>query len=211
MKRAFRAIFASVALVASGQTPVPVAKEPFHHLELENAWVRAYEVVVPSGKATLMHVHGKEYFFVDFGGATLRSRAAGQPEQDLILKDAEIRYSPAITHTVSNVGSNPFHNLTVELLQAAGGNPKSLPPPVTGGRIVFENDRIRATMARVDAGQSIGAGSRVFNTMTIVIDGGSLERRTVKPGDFEWHAAGSEGRITNSGKSAVRILEVELK
>ena len=216
-------LFAMPAFFETDQTSVPVAKEPSHHLKLENSCVRVYDVVVPPGKETLMHVHAEDYFFVNFGEATLKNQADGQPEQDLNLKDGEVRYTPAtLTHRIRNVGKTPFHNLTVELLQPPAPSPKPLPLLGKNQAIVLENDRIRAIQTMLQPGETTGLHSHPRQTLTIMVDKGSIRiespgegpqkyRYAVKPGEFIWNDAPLAHSLKNLGKTPVRVVEVEVK
>ncbi len=199
--------------------PVPVAKEPRHHLVAENPVVRIYDVVVPPGESTLFHVHDKDYFFVNFGAAELKSQAEGKPEEDLNLADGEIRYTPAVvTHRIRNAGKRPFHNLTVEILQ-----PPGLAASSTMGRnqaLVLENNRLRAIRTLLPAGQSTGMHAHPSHTLVVMVDGGSIridtpngrpEVRSLKSGDFIWLDSAVGHSLTNTGNAAMQIVEIEVK
>jgi len=211
-----------LALVANDQNPVPISKESHHHLKLENPYIRIYDVVVPPGQQTLMHVHAKDYFFVALGDSTLKNQLAGQPdEQDLNLKDGEVHYSPAtVIHRVRNIGKTPFHNLTVELLQAPS---RSSEPPAPLGKdqtAVLDNERIRAIHTVLQPGESTGIHSHPPHTLTIIVRDGSIrvdvpgqkpQDRLVKSGEYVWQDAPLTHSLTNSGKSPVMVVEVEVK
>lgn len=210
-----------LAFFGSDQTPVPVAKEPSHYLKSENPYIRVYDVVVPPGDATLMHVHGKDYFFVNFGDATLKNQAAGQPEQDLNLKDGEVRYTPAtVTHRVRNIGKTPFHNLTVELLQPPSANPERFTPLGKNQTVVLENERIRAIRTLLQPGESTGIHSHPQHILMITVDNGSIrvdfprqkpQEKRVKPGEFTWQDAPLTHSLANSGETPVQVIEVEVR
>ena len=54
------------------QTPdavIPITAEPDHKIRFDNGSVRMYEVVLPKGKATLMHEHRADSFVVFFRAA----------------------------------------------------------------------------------------------------------------------------------------------
>lgn len=44
--------------------PVPITEEPYHHLVLENSYVRVFAVELPPLKTTLIHQHDYDYVFV---------------------------------------------------------------------------------------------------------------------------------------------------
>src|SRR6185369_13659648 len=135
---AMRLIFAATILLAgffpaTAQSPVPVAKEPRHHLKFENKYVRVFDVVVPPGDATLFHIHANDYAFVSIGDAKLKAEVLGSPAGDLILKDGEARFTKGpITHRVTNVSSTPFRNITIEILGSPGRAAPSKPDTAPG-------------------------------------------------------------------------------
>jgi len=177
-----------------------------------------YDVVVPPGAATLFHVHGLDYFFVNFEDADLKSQTPGQFEQDLILKKGEVRFSPApLIHRVRNVGTAAFHNLTVELLgpPAAGSTPA--PPLGTHQTLVLENARIRAVQTLLQPGESTGIHSHPRHTFIVVVGKGTIEGlmpRGSKPASssqFGWHDDPLTHDLKNTGRTAVQVIEIEVK
>src|ERR671933_1885186 len=103
----------AVLFHTSSQSPVPVSREPRHHLKFENQFVRVFDVLVPPGDATLFHVHANDYVFVTVGGARLKAEVMGDRPSDLNLTAGEVRFSKApLTHRVTNVGPTPFRNIT---------------------------------------------------------------------------------------------------
>lgn len=207
-------------LQQNSQEPVPVAKEPHHHLAAENPFVRIYDVVVLPGASTLYHVHERDYFFINFGASELKSQTQGQPEQDLDLTDGEVRYTPAVlTHRIRNVGKTPFHNLTVELLQSPGS---STPTAALGKNqtLVLENGRLRALRTILQPGESTGMHSHPPHTLVVMVNGGSVliessgrkaEERKVKPGEFIWMESAANHSLMNAGKNVMQVVEIEVK
>jgi quercetin dioxygenase-like cupin family protein len=201
-----------------GQIPVPVSQEPDHHLKFENDSIRVYDVVVPPGASTLFHVHSLDYFFVNFEDADLKSQTPGQSEQDLILGKGEVRYSPApLTHRVRNVGTNAFHNLTVELLRPPAA--RSTPAPALGTHqtLVLDNARMRAVQTLLQPGESTGIHSHPQHTLIVVVENGAIEGLIPvggKPNDSGrdgWHDAALTHDLKNTGRAAVLVIEVEVK
>jgi len=203
------------------QRPVPVSREPDHHLKFENAFVRAYDVVVPPGGATLMHVHSLDYFFINFLDATLKSTTAGQAEQDLLLKKGEVRFTPAtLTQQIRNVGRTPFHNLTVELLGTPAATPEASPPAVDNQRVLLEDGRIRAIEVSIGPGESTGMHTHSTHTLLVAVDDGMLRSDTpshkgeaarVRASQFAWYDAPLSHSLANDGDSILRLIEVEIK
>jgi hypothetical protein len=130
MKRAvIFAIVAAYALAAQSPTPVPVDKEPRHHLILQNDKVKVYDVVVAPHDQTLLHQHDHDYVFVTLGDSDIENRVLGKPPIELKLKDGETKFSKGpFAHVAANLAGTPFHNITIEILpteptglQAAAG------------------------------------------------------------------------------------------
>lgn len=213
-------IFGILGLQQDSKEPVPVAKEPHHHLAAENHFVRVYDVVVLPGASTLYHVHERDYFFINFGAAELKSQTQGQPEQDLNLADGDVRYTQAVlTHRIRNVGKTPFHNLTVELLQSPSLTTAS-DPPEKNQSVVLENSRLRAFRYLLKPGENTGMHSHPPHTLLVMAGGGSVriessdgntEQRKVKSGDFMWLDSRENHSLVNTGTSALQVVEVEVK
>src|SRR3954468_8678839 len=83
----------TLALAQPPASEVAITAEPSHHLVLENAWVRAFQVEVAPHAATLMHRHDRDYFFVTLGAAEIENDVAGKPPVSLKLQDGETRFS----------------------------------------------------------------------------------------------------------------------
>lgn len=201
-----------------GQSPVPVSQEPDHHLKFENGYIRVYDVVVPPGASTLFHLHSLDYFFVNFEDADLKSQTPGQPEQDLILKKGEVRYTPApLTHRVRNVGTSAFHNLTVELLSPPAARSTPAPPLGKHQTLVMENARIRVVQTLLQPGESTGVHLHPQHTFIVVVGNGTIEGLIPggsKPDDSGrdgWHDNPLTHDLKNTGRVAVRVIEVEMK
>lgn len=216
-------LFYSLSLVfPARQTSVPVAEEGHHHLKLENPYVRIFDVVVDPSDATLYHLHANDYAFVSIGSATLIAQALGGQPSDLILKDGEARFSKGpLTHRVTNIGTVPFHNLTVEILGAA--DPHAQLPPLSNNpssSLVLENDKIRVTRLVLEPGQSAGMHPHPAHSLAIVVSGARLtvqtpsgQPQTVEPkaGDFQWRDAAVQHALKNIGTTRFEAVEIEHK
>lgn len=220
MTKAFAAALL-ILLHAVFQSAVPVAQEPRHHLKFENQYVRVFDVVVPQGDATLYHVHSNDYVFVTIEGARLKAQLMGSDPSDLNLAAGDVRFSKApLTHRVANLGSTPFHNVTVEILSSPPGtpaNPASL-VGVTGHKILFENERVRVYRLVLEPGQSTGMHTHELSGLGVAVSAGEIEiestdgeRQSVKlqPGEFRWHT----GQLTHSIKnvSSTRFEAVDIE
>jgi hypothetical protein len=112
-------LLVSIATLAQQQS-VEITSEPSHHLVMENAYVRVFDVTVAPKATTLVHRHNNDYLFVTLGDSDVISARPGEKPAALLLKDGEIRYTPGkFAHAAINQSDKPFHNITIELLQPA--------------------------------------------------------------------------------------------
>ncbi len=112
-------LLVSIATLAQQQS-VEITSEPSHHLVLENAYVRVFDVTVAPKATTLVHRHHNDYLFVTLGDSDVVSARPGEKPAALLLKDGEIRFTPGkFEHAAINQSDKPFHNITIELLKPA--------------------------------------------------------------------------------------------
>lgn len=210
------ALFPAVA-----QSPVPVVKEPRHHMKFENKYVRVFDVVVPPGDATLFHVHSNDYVFVSIGDANLKAEALGGKPGDLILKNGEVRFTKGpITHRVTNVSATPFRNITIEILASPGRAAASQADTSPGLSQVLDNDRIHVERLILEPGQSTSlhthglAALSVFLTKAKVrVESPGQKPQTIeyKPGDFRWRDAPTTHSIKNIGSTRFEAVGIDWK
>ena len=109
----------AAALAQGASTPdmqVPAIREPHHFVKLDNKYARVLDVSVEPFSGTLYHIHENPYFWISIGAATLRGQTLGATEIiNIEPVDAEVRYSPALTHRVGNIASTAFRNITVQI------------------------------------------------------------------------------------------------
>jgi len=111
-------ILVLTAWTQQAQAPVEITSEPSHHLVLENTFVRVFAVSVDPGKSSLMHHHGHDYLSVSLGDAQIMNTKQGTQPVAASFKDGDVRFTPAgLVHAVSNSGTTPFRNRTIELMQ----------------------------------------------------------------------------------------------
>jgi quercetin dioxygenase-like cupin family protein len=224
-------IAASLALLSLGtspsQAPVPVEKEPRHHLKFENSHVRIFDAVVPPGDTTLYHHHPNDYVFVMIGPATIKAQIEGGEPYDLILKDGETRYTPApITHRVSNVGKTGFRAIAIEV--RAPSNAGKAIDRGSEYSLVLENERVRVERLTLEPDQSTRTESsgqpevmvaitrgEVVTTAASAVSGtvgyGNRAKKKFSPGDFVWSDGRGTRSMKNSGKARFEAITVEWK
>lgn len=105
----------------SNQPAVPISQEHHHHLALENAYVRVYEVEVAAHEATLMHQHDRDYVYLVLGDADVTNQLQGKSPVKMQLADTTVNFSKGpFAHIAGNGGDRPFRNVTIELLKPQG-------------------------------------------------------------------------------------------
>lgn len=123
------------SLNAQAPTAVPIAKEPHHHLVLENDYVRVFRVSVPAHDATLLHQHDVPYLYVSLGPADVINAVQGKPEAHLVMADGQLGYSPGhFAHIARNDSDLPFNNVTIELLKPQG-EPRNICEKIVEGPV----------------------------------------------------------------------------
>lgn len=224
------ALLASTLAVAQGvPTPemqVPAIREPHHFVKLDNKYARVLDVTVAPFSGTLYHIHENPYFWISIGAATLRGQTLGVKEIiNIEPADAEVRYSPVITHRVGNIGSTPFRNITVQIQArddvSPGGAFLASPTP-TGYQATppLDNELVRVERLILEPGQSTGRYTLPRSGLIIAARDGMLSverpgstahRVEMKAGDFEWHTGPVTHTITNIGKTRFEAIEAVWK
>src|SRR5271165_7414871 len=115
--------------------PVDTAKEPHHHLMVDNTYVRAFRFSLPAGESTLLHAHDEPYLAVSLGAAEFANDVAGKPEARGKTADGQVNYSPGgFAHLVKADAGVPFNNVTIELLHPQG-EPRNLCEKIVPGDV----------------------------------------------------------------------------
>ena len=121
------------SLSAQAPVAVPAAKEPHHHLILENSYVRVLRVSIPANDATLLHQHDVPYIYVALGSADVINAVQGKPEARVVMTDGQVAYSRGgFAHIARTDAGSPFNNVTIELLKPQG-EPKNRCDKVVSG------------------------------------------------------------------------------
>ena len=100
--------------------PIPVEKEPHHHIVFQNQYVRVLDVLFPAGEASLFHTHSNDNIGIPISGDQTQSQPAGgewSEVQDVKPGTAGFRKAlgQAYTHRVRSAGKLPFHVIDVEV------------------------------------------------------------------------------------------------
>jgi quercetin dioxygenase-like cupin family protein len=101
--------------------PVPVQREPHHHVMFENQYVRVLDVFIPPGEATLFHTHEHDNLAVRISDGLVQTQMQGKDLQTASpVEHGSVVFSKGsgspYTHRVEDVGTVTFHVIDIELL-----------------------------------------------------------------------------------------------
>ncbi len=234
MTRIFAAalLLVSCAFSQQAQAPVEITEEPHHHLALENLFVRAFAVSVDPKASTLMHRHGHDYISIALGDSEIQNMKEGAQPTTVKFKDGDVRYSPAgLVHAVADPGDQPFHNITIELLQPTTNQKtytESCSIPVNCGAgekacasvtKVMTADQWSVTQVTIPAGGSYPQHTHLANFLVIPLTDLNLKARnqdqpeaaiTGKPGEVIWNNPMVHS-VTNPGSQPARLVVLEFR
>jgi quercetin dioxygenase-like cupin family protein len=207
----------------SAQSPVEISGEPRHHPKFENEFVRIWDVTVPGGDATLWHAHRNDNVVITLAGAKLHIETVGRDPIDTEWKTGEVRFSKATyVHRAMNVGTTPFHNLTIELLKSPAylADVANLPKE-TGREPILENDRVRVYRVMLAPGEASPKHTHPLPGLSIALTNSDIEiategqpkpdRLSLKSTDVRWRPGAVTHSVKNAGKTPFEAIDIELK
>jgi beta-alanine degradation protein BauB len=104
-----------VAVAADSPNLDPVRISPQHYtVRLENERVRVLEWRLKPGGREPMHSHPDGVLIV-LADSTLKSTSPEGPATTRATVNGEVKWAPAVSHSIENVGSTEAHALLVEL------------------------------------------------------------------------------------------------
>ncbi len=215
----------AVVLAQPPASEVAVDAEPHHHLVLENAQVRVFQVEIAPHTATLMHRHARDYVLVSLGPAEFENDVAGKPPVTVKLQDGEARFTAGgFAHVVKDLAETPFRNLTIELLQPApttSGGSDEKPRELPGATItpLFVKDGVRVSDIRLKAGGTIPKHHHDVPHLVVAVtdltlrnevEGEAAVTRTLKAGEVAWIPGGITHTLTNVAPGEARMITLEM-
>jgi len=225
------------SLNAQAPVAVPAAKEPHHHLVLENSYVRVLRVSVPAHDATLLHQHDVPYIYVALGPGDVINAVAGKPEAHLVMTDGQVGYSRGgFAHIARTDSGIPFNNVTIELLRPQGevqnicaeivpgaaqrNCGKTVTEKRNGASIVpqFATDETEVSLTRLDPDVEQNGLTQYSGTLFVLVSGSGIQtmvkgqpEETLALGDVMWLLAGSNTTFSNPAHKAWSYLEIGFK
>jgi len=111
---------APAAGTGTEKDPVPVEREPHHHVVFENQYLRLLDVVVPPGEMTLFHTHSLDNVAVLLADTTLKNQNPGEDWTERPITHGSVGFRAGTktpyTHRIMNTGAVVFHVMDVEIL-----------------------------------------------------------------------------------------------
>jgi len=118
MRRLALFLLLTAFLTAQSTPEVEITAEPHHHLVITNAQVRVFNVDVPPHVDTLLHRHRHDYIYVTLGDSEVVNAVQGKDPVTVKLHDGQTGFlSGGYAHIARNLSTQPFRNVTVEILQ----------------------------------------------------------------------------------------------
>ena len=204
---------------------VPAQQEPRHRPKLENEYVRVLDVEIPPGYQTLFHTHALNYTYLMVNAALLRNEVPGKPPADIKIPAGLVGYyrasEGAYTHRFTNIGTETFRAIGIELMRTAPDVSVTPPLPEQSGYVtVLDNERVRAYRVTLEPGQSTpsvtlpGPSIRVAGTAGQVLQqapGAQPVAMDLTPAQFEFRSGPAAYSLKNVGAARVEIYEFEFK
>jgi len=229
MKRALSSLLllSAVLWAQKAAAPVPVDKEPMHHLFLENSYVKVYKVEVPPGGRTQLHQHDRDYLFVILGDADITNARQGAQPVQMKPKDGDVAYAKGgFAHVAINNAQTPFRNVTIEIMKDKP-DPNARPSQqIVGAGMsstwMVDNERAHAEVIELEPGAAQPVHDHTIPHLIIFLTDGKMqneitgkEKKSVFPverGEVEWAAeTGFTHALRNVGTKPVRWVMVEVK
>jgi hypothetical protein len=182
-------------------------------------------VYMPPGKGSNYHTHSLDQISILIEAGANAGQVFGK---ERVAAKAGTRGSVGFTayskkpftHRSTNTAETPFNNIVIALLKPQPGTFAPQARDVAGYRQLFDNERARGWRLQLEPGQTAGPITQAAPGLRVIIDGGEIEEivqgqmdraLVLRPGDFYWQDPGTTRSIRNSGKTAINVVEFELK
>lgn len=213
-------VWAQEAVAPVPGQPVPVEKEPLHHVVFKNESIVVMHLVLSPGERTLYHTHSHDRVAVNLSSASITQQKLGEPEGAVTSAvpgtfSAITLEENAYTHRVHNVSAVPFDVIDVELLERPG-----TASTATAAAVAAENPSARIYSWVLVPGMASARHTHVrpylivaTTDLNLKMTGadGQTSTHEVKRGEFHWVDAKVTHSLGNAGSAAGQIVEIELK
>lgn len=168
----------SLVVVSSGAALAqdPVKVDPTHYkVLLENASVRVLEVNYAPGASSKAHQH-PDAIIIPLAAAKVRFATPDGKSEELAMANESATYTPAGTHTPTNIGAQAIRGILVEFKSPAAGT-ATLPAsrPDMALKVLAEGPRATAYRSTASGSFSEPAGTKHdFDQVVIALDAAQL-------------------------------------
>ena len=204
------------------QPPVPVEKEPQHHVKFKNKYVRVLEITFPVGYTTLLHSHSYDNVVIALSNGKLKGQKVGGQPTESNPKPGNASFSKApFAHQITNTGETILRYVTVELLNSSAtinASPSLI--PITDKNIIVDNERTRITKLSLSPGETTKVFDKKLPGIFVIVSpakitinspGHKLETRKTRQGEYFWHNLTSGDVIKNLDSTNLEAIVIEVK
>jgi hypothetical protein len=207
---------------AGDPAPVPVRLEPHHHLVLENAYIRLYDVQISPGSPTLYHRHAAASVFVQLNESRSASQELGEaPTAGQLVAAGTARFAAynekPVTHRAFALGPKASHTLMIELLRKPAEVDLARPADRSGLQLAWEHPQVRLYRLHLRTHQTCPlpadgcAHLLIAITGPIIADPSPAPRpRELRAEEYAFFAPGTALWVQNRGDSASDCILLEL-
>lgn len=213
-------LVAALPAARAAGDPVPIEEEPMHRLAFRNGHVRFFDVRLPAGYRSVVHLHHHDGVFVniapseteaeDWGRAPVR-RAGRTPGETYFIGYA----TQPKAHRVSNVGQTLYHVTDTEILQGCGG--RALPDDARSGPVLVDNERVRVARIELEPGETTllhgpcGLLVAVTPGLALLSTPGGAQELTLEAAGFAWRDGAAPVPLTNVGRTRLHFVDILVK
>lgn len=196
---------------------VPVDKEPFHKVVLENEYLRLIDGRVPPLDTTLMHIHAANSVVVFLSKSKFGIQNAGEKPVITEVNPGDVVYraygdSP-VNHKVWDQSKSLFHFWVVELVKQHLGSDTCSILSLTGAKLQWQKKWVRAYQLKIDKGEPIYLPKSNCAYLVMNISGvTSVDlKNSMQSDDFLFVPPQREIKIYTGHKETAECVLLELK
>lgn len=215
--------------VAQDPAPVPVFKEPRHHLVVDTPPLRILDIQIPPGDTTLFHSHDSPMLYVPIASSRTRNQVLGgewsgggavpaptpavAPERPSRVGTPADYVGKPTTHRVNNMGTSLFR--LIGIANMTPGDPTA--PAASASKPEQENRWYRADRLVIAAGTSAPVPSYAGTVVVVMQTPGSAAVEGADwhplngPGDFARIDGSTSYVVHNRGTSTIELVAVAVK
>lgn len=229
--RALRPMGLALAALAGSGAPLPVQSqplqvrdEPMHHVRLETARYRVYDVAVGQGETMQFHEHQADNVAIFLSDSEITNEFVNGQKADFSVKTGLASFASAspgkpYVHRVLLRGGAPFRNITIEFLSPPSSAPARdrSEPPDPALVLLRESPRGKAYRLGLEPAQTIKLPSGASEVFVVCLTDGTLTlTQSSKPdrhtkcdvGEFQLLDRSQTDSLKNDGGARVQLTLV---